>query len=113
MIGEKIMMKGGAVLTEPFQKGEVAVRLGDADTGVVALDEGSTRFGDADPTREMGDMVEEVEHGFLEVEDGESLSSVVGEEIEGSDVVELEEQVHGAEVPLTVFVSAWGCRNHR
>ena len=107
------MMKGGAVLMEPFPKGEVAVRLGDADTSVVALDEGSTGFGDADPTGEMGDMVEEGEHGFLEVVDGESLSSVVDEEIEGSDVVELEEQVHGAEVPLTVFFASWGCRHHR
>jgi len=113
VIGEKSVMKGGAVLMEPFAKGEVGVRLGDADTSVVALDEGSTRFGDADPTREMGDMVEEWEHGFLEVVDGESLSSVVDEEVEGSDVVELQEQVHGAQLPLTLFVAAWGCRHHR
>lgn len=58
-----------SVFTEPFFEGSVAVRLSDANTGVVALNKGASGFGSSDPTRNVVIRVEKREHRFLQVGD--------------------------------------------
>lgn len=102
-------LKGAPIFLKPLPKGVVVVVLSDANTSIVALQEGPTRFRNPDPTRELHDLVEEREHGFLEVINREPLRCVVDEEINGSDVVQLHEQVHVAEVVRAVLVASRGC----
>lgn len=89
------------------------MRLRDAHPSVVALNKRASGFGSPDPTRHVRVGVEEGEHGFLQVRDREALDRFGGEEINGSDVMKLHEQVHVGELICTVLFSSRGGRNHR
>ena len=101
------------ILVEPFLQRHVTVRLRDAHPRVVALYERPSGSGSPDPTRHVGIRVEQREHGLLQVGDREALYGLGGEEVNGSDIVELHEQVHVAELVRTVLVASRGGGNHR